>query len=71
MMTEIHAQVSIFNFILLRLVFEFFFPVYFQPQKCKGFGLEGPLAKKHASDKKLTAEKKKIIKDKKRTLKRL
>lgn len=31
----------------------------------------GPLPKKHAGDKKLAAEKKKILKDKKRTLKRL
>lgn len=31
----------------------------------------GPLPKKHAGDKKLTAEKKKMLKDKKRTLKRL
>ncbi|CAH1966476.1 unnamed protein product [Acanthoscelides obtectus] len=38
--------------------------------KCKG-DIDGPLAKKHAGDKKLTAEKKKILKDKKRTLKRL
>lgn len=32
---------------------------------------DGPLAKKHAGDKKLTVDKKKVIKDKKRTLKRL
>ncbi|KAL0272260.1 UNVERIFIED_CONTAM: hypothetical protein PYX00_005305 [Menopon gallinae] len=32
---------------------------------------EGPSAKKHAGDKKVTPEKKKLIKDKKRTLKRL
>ncbi|KAG5886307.1 hypothetical protein JTB14_003462 [Gonioctena quinquepunctata] len=38
--------------------------------KCKNLA-DGPLAKKHAGDKKLTAEKKKIMKDKKRTLKRL
>ncbi|XP_043484122.1 ubiquitin-conjugating enzyme E2 S [Leptopilina heterotoma] len=31
----------------------------------------GPLPKKHAGDKKLTAEKKKMLKDKRRTLKRL
>ena len=31
----------------------------------------GPLPKKHAGDKKLTAEKKKMLRDKKRTLKRL
>ncbi|KAL3270266.1 hypothetical protein HHI36_009319 [Cryptolaemus montrouzieri] len=39
----------------------------------KGASVEGPLAKKHAGDKSkpLTAEKKKILKDKKRTLKRL
>ncbi|EFA09828.2 ubiquitin-conjugating enzyme E2 S [Tribolium castaneum] len=47
--------------------------IHAQPQKIsKGCSGEGPLAKKHASDKsKLTAEKKKILKDKKRTLKRL
>lgn len=44
---------------------------FFQQHKCKGITGEGPLAKKHAGDKKLTAEKKKILKDKKRTLKRL
>lgn len=32
---------------------------------------EGPIAKKHASDKKVSAEKKKLLKDKKRILKRL
>lgn len=32
---------------------------------------DGPMAKKHASDKKVAAEKKKLMKDKKRTLKRL
>lgn len=36
-----------------------------------GVAGEGPLAKKHASDKKIAAEKKKVLKDKKRTLKRL
>lgn len=46
--------------------------IHAQPQKVSKTGLmEGPLAKKHAGDKKLTAEKKKILKDKKRTLKRL
>lgn len=45
--------------------------IHAQQHKCKGFPSEGPLAKKHAGDKKLTAEKKKILKDKKRTLKRL
>lgn len=48
--------------------------LYLQPQKIsKESSGEGPLAKKHASDKnkQLTAEKKKILKDKKRTLKRL
>ncbi|XP_044732857.1 ubiquitin-conjugating enzyme E2 S isoform X2 [Chrysoperla carnea] len=34
-------------------------------------GNDGPSAKKHASDKKISAEKKKLLKDKKRTLKRL
>ncbi|RZF37805.1 hypothetical protein LSTR_LSTR007167 [Laodelphax striatellus] len=33
--------------------------------------MDGPLAKKHASDKKVAADKKKLLKDKKRTLKRL
>lgn len=32
---------------------------------------EGPMAKKHAGDKKVAPEKKKLLKDKKRTLKRL
>lgn len=32
---------------------------------------DGPLAKKHATDKKIAADRKKILKDKKRTLKRL
>lgn len=32
---------------------------------------DGPLAKKHAGDKKVPVDKKKILKDKKRTLKRL
>ncbi|XP_076054187.1 ubiquitin-conjugating enzyme E2 S isoform X2 [Oratosquilla oratoria] len=60
MMTEIHAQV---------------------PKNGKGdgncgvgegpSGVNGPLAKKHAGDKKLAAERKKLLKDKKRTLKRL
>lgn len=46
--------------------------IHAQPQKVPKAGImEGPLAKKHAGDKKLTAEKKKILKDKKRTLKRL
>ncbi|KAJ8915078.1 hypothetical protein NQ315_014333 [Exocentrus adspersus] len=45
--------------------------IHAQQHKCKGISGEGPLAKKHAGDKKLTAEKKKILKDKKRTLKRL
>ncbi|KAJ8975273.1 hypothetical protein NQ317_013673 [Molorchus minor] len=45
--------------------------IHAQQHKCKGITGEGPLAKKHAGDKKLTAEKKKILKDKKRTLKRL
>ncbi|KAF7286370.1 ubiquitin-conjugating enzyme E2 S [Rhynchophorus ferrugineus] len=46
--------------------------IHAQPHKSKGIAVDGPLAKKHASDKsKLTAEKKKILKDKKRTLKRL
>ncbi|XP_068898975.1 ubiquitin-conjugating enzyme E2 S isoform X2 [Tenebrio molitor] len=48
--------------------------IHAQPQKIsKESSGEGPLAKKHASDKnkQLTAEKKKILKDKKRTLKRL
>lgn len=40
---------------------------------CKGVSCDGPLTKKHAGDKNkpLTAEKKKILKEKKRTLKRL
>lgn len=59
MMTEIHAQAT---------------------RKGNKLGLEneppslefgGPLPKKHAGDKKLTAEKKKMLKDRKRTLKRL
>nr|XP_022917586.1 ubiquitin-conjugating enzyme E2 S [Onthophagus taurus] len=46
--------------------------IHAQTQKaCKTGSGDGPLAKKHAGDKKLTAEKKKILKDKKRTLKRL
>lgn len=46
--------------------------IHAQPQKsCKAVTTDGPLAKKHAGDKKLIAEKKKILKDKKRTLKRL
>lgn len=56
MMTEIHAQAA----------------------KMTKFGVElaassgdGPMAKKHAGDKKVAAEKKKLLKDKKRTLKRL
>lgn len=32
---------------------------------------DGPMAKKHAGDKKVAPEKKKLLKDKKRTLKRL
>lgn len=32
---------------------------------------DGPIAKKHASDKKIPADKKKLLKDKKRILKRL
>lgn len=68
MMTEIHAQVSVVYLYWLlsncRLVL--------QPHKsCKAGATDGPLAKKHAGEKKLTAEKKKILKDKKRTLKRL
>ncbi|CAG9830834.1 unnamed protein product [Diabrotica balteata] len=45
--------------------------IHAQQHKSKGIAGDGPLAKKHAGDKKLTAEKKKILKDKKRTLKRL
>ncbi|CAH1119102.1 unnamed protein product [Phaedon cochleariae] len=45
--------------------------IHAQQHKCKGLPGEGPLAKKHAGDKKLTAERKKLMKDKKRTLKRL
>lgn len=47
--------------------------LYLQPSKFSKSGIlsEGPLAKKHAGDKKISAEKKKILKDKKRTLKRL
>lgn len=33
--------------------------------------LEGPMAKKHAGNKTVAADKKKLLKDKKRTLKRL
>ncbi|XP_019875470.2 ubiquitin-conjugating enzyme E2 S [Aethina tumida] len=47
--------------------------IHAQPHKiCKGV-IDGPLAKKHAGDKNknISAEKKKILKDKKRTLKRL
>jgi len=40
-------------------------------ESCASSDTGGPLPKKHASDKKLTAEKKKMLKDKKRTLKRL
>ncbi|CAG9760601.1 unnamed protein product [Ceutorhynchus assimilis] len=46
--------------------------IHAQLLKSKEVPGDGPLAKKHAGDKvKLTAEKKKILKDKKRTLKRL
>ncbi|CAG9864833.1 unnamed protein product [Phyllotreta striolata] len=45
--------------------------IHAQQHKSKCLTADGPLAKKHAGDKKLTAEKKKILKDKKRTLKRL
>ncbi|MPC25887.1 hypothetical protein E2C01_019011 [Portunus trituberculatus] len=37
----------------------------------EGSNQDGPLAKKHASDKKISADRKKLLKDKKRTLKRL
>ncbi|XP_042209920.1 ubiquitin-conjugating enzyme E2 S-like isoform X3 [Homarus americanus] len=56
MITEIHAQ---------------------GPKVCKGepsgegTSQGGPLTKKHAADKKITADRKKLLKDKKRTLKRL
>ncbi|XP_012273226.1 ubiquitin-conjugating enzyme E2 S isoform X2 [Orussus abietinus] len=40
-------------------------------ESCTSSEIAGPLPKKHAGDKKLTAEKKKMLKDKKRTLKRL
>lgn len=40
-------------------------------ESCASSESGGPLPKKHASDKKLTAEKKKMLKDRKRTLKRL
>ncbi|XP_011145474.1 ubiquitin-conjugating enzyme E2 S [Harpegnathos saltator] len=40
-------------------------------ESCASTEAGGPLPKKHAGDKKLTAEKKKMLKDKKRTLKRL
>lgn len=40
-------------------------------ESCASSEVGGPLPKKHAGDKKLTAEKKKMLKDKKRTLKRL
>lgn len=37
----------------------------------EGSNQDGPQAKKHASDKKISADRKKLLKDKKRTLKRL
>ncbi|CAD6215826.1 GSCOCT00000642001.2-RA-CDS [Cotesia congregata] len=40
-------------------------------ESCASSAIGGPLPKKHASDKKITAEKKKMLRDKKRTLKRL
>ncbi|XP_011308911.1 ubiquitin-conjugating enzyme E2 S [Fopius arisanus] len=40
-------------------------------ETCTSSEVGGPPSKKHAGDKKLTAEKKKFLKDKKRTLKRL
>lgn len=40
-------------------------------ESCASSESGGPLPKKHAGDKKLTAEKKKMLKDRKRTLKRL
>lgn len=40
-------------------------------ESCASSEVGGPLPKKHAGDKKLSAEKKKMLKDKKRTLKRL
>ncbi|XP_034239798.1 ubiquitin-conjugating enzyme E2 S isoform X1 [Thrips palmi] len=41
------------------------------PKGCAPESTDGPTAKKHASDKKVAADKKKLMKDKKRTLKRL
>ncbi|XP_044015741.1 ubiquitin-conjugating enzyme E2 S [Aphidius gifuensis] len=58
MMTEIHAQANDKG-------------SKFSLESCTSSDLGGPLPKKHAGDKKLTAEKKKMLKDKKRTLKRL
>lgn len=37
----------------------------------EGCSQDGPQAKKHATDKKISADRKKLLKDKKRTLKRL
>lgn len=60
-----------FCFFLRLLLFKCLRFFVLQPQKSKTGTSDGPLAKKHAGDKKLSAEKKKILKDKKRTLKRL
>lgn len=53
-------------------------PIYLQGPKVakgetsgEGSNQDGPQAKKHASDKKISADRKKLLKDKKRTLKRL
>lgn len=72
MMTEIHAQVFFYYYYIITSKELGIFFLYEQPQKYSKCGTsEGPMAKKHAGDKKLTAEKKKLMKDKKRTLKRL
>lgn len=85
MMTEIHAQVMFYlekNYEAFLLInYTNVTMVGFSQGGGKGSktGLEscaslesgGPLPKKHTGDKKLTAEKKKMLKDRKRTLKRL
>lgn len=58
MMTEIHALAS-------KL------PKCGLEEEVAASSADGPMAKKHAGDKKAAAEKKKLLKDKKRTLKRL
>lgn len=58
MMTEIHAQANCKS-------------NKFSLENCTSLDIGGSVSKKHTGDKKLTAEKKKMLKDKKRTLKRL